>query len=213
VTSLETANAYLETNVLAGWLQFFEEERERFFRRMEKRTKKSLILLRDVQNRDYLCAFKTSDWSLAELPQIIRDSKISMKMISDGRSPAWFNRYKTEYSLTSRQIHDIEKVIERFKQFISGIGIEIEPCQVNPLVVQRIASNYSLNTSDALHLAIAKGKCNFFISNDSDFLNHKAEIYKIDRIRVIEPLTLRSEKGCTIENPSFNKRPSWHGVP
>ena len=134
-------------------------------------------------------------------------------MIRDGRSPAFFNRYKTEYSLTPRQIHDIEKIIERFRQFIRGIGIEIEPCQVNPSVVQKIASNYSLNTSDALHLAVAKGKCNFFISNDSDFLDHKVEIYKIDRIKVIEPLALREEKGYVVENPSFNKRPSWHGVP
>jgi predicted nucleic acid-binding protein len=174
--------AYLDTSVIIPWLQQKEADVEDKDIKLPKAAQKSINLL---QVSDRLnCRFQTSDWALSEMVQYFLDRSIFKKFRYDGYAISSFNRHKHRYNVDTDDLVVINESLSAFEIFLRELGVEIIDAKVDKKRIYHYSLRYSLETADALHIALAEN-CNYLVTTDDKLIRSG-----IKEIWVMDPSTL-----------------------
>lgn len=179
--------AYLDTNILGNWFLLYRKPRT--WRKFKPKDKafQSMILHEDMKIGKYELRFQTSSWAISELAQTAMDYRLGVKMIREGRTPEFFNKWKRQQIINPVEAMQIHGSLRSFVQHIEVLGVVVTEGIINSERIHDFTLRYGLNAPDATHISIASRHCGYFVTNDEDLCDKK-----IKEIHVVKPATLET---------------------
>lgn len=180
--------AYLDTSVIIPWLQQKEadiEEQDKDTVRKIKLPKAAQKCINLLEVSDSLnCTLQTSDWALSEMVQYFLDRSIFKKFRFDGYAISSFNRHKHRYNVDAEDLVVINDTLKAFEMFLRELEVEIIEAKVDRKRIYDYCLRYSLETADALHVALAENS-DYLVTTDDKLIRSG-----IKEIWVMDPSTL-----------------------
>lgn len=209
---LETIRSFIDTNVIVHWLILSKikdrnKESKELWTRYDRIKHSFEFMEQVITHKDKSQTFLTSDLALAEIYYGLYDEAKCSKMYKDGVPlSSWSNvKYSKKFPMTSDDINDIYKSVQRLLNIISG-KITIVNDSYNFRNVATFVLKEKLRTHDAILLSEAmKHKCDYFVTNDADFDDIKLDASKYikdidsdknaqyDVLKIIKPVEYNSK--------------------
>jgi len=182
------AKVYLDTNVLGHWILLYEEPPD-IQAKAEKLAKESLSLLQQIKEDWFNCELLTSKWAIAELAQTLRDNLVAGKILRDGQSLVYFNKLKDYYLLDKEELKDHETYLINFKILLDSLPVQVLPETFDEKQSQLFVTKYGVDTSDAIHLAIANAENAYMVTGD---IRLTKLIEDVQEVKIIKPMGLHT---------------------
>jgi len=169
---------YVDSSVLGHWLLYHKAKKSEIAE-APKRVSNSLLLLDQIKQGWFSCKFETSDFTFAELYQVLRDNIIANKIVKDAQSLVYFKELKEGYRLNEDEIEDLDYYLDEFNDLLKELKVAAYIMTVDMHDVQDFIVDLNLSTPDALHLAWADSfdpPYDYFVTSDRDFLDFENAI-------------------------------------
>lgn len=173
----------MDTSVITPWILTEDEPEKR--EKLPDRAKKCIDLLDFKIAGKFNCDFITSDWSISEMIQSIRDRSVFKKFYYDGYEFAAFQRLKPDYNLEESEIVDIMSYVEDFSQYLMDLDIQIIELKLDWREMHKYCLVYGLQIPDAAHVLLARRESHYLATIDSALKK-----VKIPEINIVDPADL-----------------------
>ncbi len=208
----EIQNVFIDSNVLVHWylikqrIKYKKEKHKKVILEKYRNLKQSYDFIECItNNRIKGFNFFISDLVLSEMVTIINDFYISKKMDFHGIATIYWPKYRKDFLLDKNESREFEDDAINAIDFLSDKLDNLVDVLLDRQYYPHFISKYGLRTHDSILLTTAiksnKGKINFLVSMDRDFLELENSLENDLKIKIVKPQRMSEIiKKKTLEN-------------